>query len=146
MTNILSKIFSSGAKDLTDSIGNVVDKFITTDDEKLKAKKELGDMVLSKLNGLAAIQGEVLKVELQGNWLQRSWRPILMLVFGALLVMKWLGYTDTVDLQVELALMEIIKFSLGGYVIGRSTEKIAKELTTNVDLAFLKKKDRKDQL
>ncbi len=146
MTNILSKIFSSGAKDLTVGIGNVVDKFITTDTEKLKAKNELAELVLSKLNEITAIQGEVLKTELQGNWLQRSWRPILMLVFAALLVMKWMGITQSVDIQVELQLMEIIKLGLGGYIIGRSAEKITKELTTNVDLAFLKKKDRKDQL
>lgn len=144
MSNLLTKIFSTGAKELTNSIGNVIDNLSTSDDEKLKAKKEISEVALNALTRVSELQSEVLKTEMQGNWLQRSWRPILMLTFGALLVMKWLGITDTVAMEIELALMDIIQLGLGGYVVGRSAEKIATTVTANTDLTFLRKKDRKE--
>ena len=74
-------------------------------------------------------QKAVLIAELQGeSWLQRSWRPILMLVFASLLVLHWLGFTsDTITNDVVIELLNIVKVGLGGYVVGRSAEKIMKE-------------------
>ncbi len=74
--SILTKIFSSGAKDLVNSVGSVIDNLSTSSEEKSQAKKELADVVLTKLTELSAIQGEVIKTEMKGNWLQRSWRPL----------------------------------------------------------------------
>lgn len=51
-----------------------------------------------------------------------------MLTFVALVVAKWLGFTDGgVTEAVELELMRLIQMGLGGYVIGRSVEKGIKE-------------------
>ena len=49
-----------------------------------------------------------------------------MLTFLALIVNHWLGiYPTNVTEAQSLELMSIIKIGLGGYVIGRSAEKIA---------------------
>lgn len=141
--SILSKIFSSGAKEIVSGVGSVVDNLTVSDDEKSRAKKELTEVVMSNMNRLAETQGEVIKTEMQGGWLQRSWRPIVMLSFTALLFARWFGLTESVDGELELKLMDIIQFGLGGYVIGRSAEKIAGQVTQNIDMPFLKKKDRK---
>ena len=72
-------------------------------------------------------QAGVVTAEAQGeSWLQRNWRPITMLTFTALVVAKWLGYTvDTgITEAVEIELMHLIQIGLGGYVVGRSAEKI----------------------
>ena len=59
-----------------------------------------------------------------GSWIQRSWRPIVMLVFTSLIVAKWLGFTDAgVTEEIEIAILEIIKVGIGGYIVGRSVEK-----------------------
>jgi len=62
-----------------------------------------------------------------GSWLAQNWRPITMLTFVALIVAHWLGFTpqNMPEAQV-MALLEIVKVGLGGYVLGRSGEKIAK--------------------
>ena len=126
-----------------DAIGKVVDNVITNDDEKSKAKKELTEVVLKSLNEVANVQGEVIKKEMEGNFLQRSWRPLLMLTFGTILVCKWFGLTDgSIDNELELKLMDIVQLGLGGYVVGRSVEKVAGTVTANIDMPFLKKKDR----
>ena len=126
-----------------DAIGKVVDNVITNDDEKSKAKKELTEVVLKSLNEVANVQGEVIKKEMEANFLQRSWRPLLMLTFGTILVCKWFGLTDgSIDNELELKLMDIVQLGLGGYVVGRSVEKVAGTVTANIDMPFLKKKDR----
>lgn len=127
-----------------EAVGNVVDNVFTNDEEKSEAKKQLTEVVLKSLNDVAAVQGEVIKTEMKGNWLQKSWRPLMMLAFGVILICKWFGLTnDSIPLELELQLLDIVKLGLGGYVIGRSVEEVAKTVTKNVDMPFLKKKDRK---
>lgn len=127
-----------------DAVGNIVDNVFTNDEEKSEAKKQLTEVVLKSLNEVAEVQGEVIKTEMKGNFLQKSWRPIMMLSFGVILVCKWFGLTnEAIPLQLELQLLDIVKLGLGGYVVGRSAEKIATSVTTNIDMPFLKKKNRK---
>lgn len=60
------------------------------------------------------------------NWLAASWRPVLMLVFGGLIVARWFGWSTPGLSQAEaLELWSIVKIGIGGYVIGRSVEKTA---------------------
>lgn len=69
---------------------------------------------------------KVIVAEASGNFLQRSWRPILMLTFGGLIVARWFGWAAPNLSEAEyLELWGIVKLGLGGYVIGRSVEKIA---------------------
>ena len=142
--SVFGKILGSGAVEkVTNAVGGVVDNLSTSDDEKSKAKNELTNIVLDSLVSIVEAQKEVLIQEMKGNWLQKSWRPLLMLTFGFILVSKWFGLTDTgIDQELEIKLMDIVQIGLGGYVIGRSAEKIATEVTKNVDMPFLKKKDR----
>lgn len=126
-----------------DAVGKILDDVITNDDEKSAAKKELSNVVLTALNKVAEVQGEVVKTEMKGNFLQKSWRPLMMLTFGVILVCKWFGLTnDSIPLELELQLLDIVKLGLGGYVVGRSVEKVATTVTKNIDMPFLKKKDR----
>ena len=59
------------------------------------------------------------------SWLTSSWRPLTMITFVSLVAAKWLGFTAPgIDPAMEVELMSLIKIGLGGYVIGRSAEKI----------------------
>ena len=59
------------------------------------------------------------------SWLQRTWRPITMLVFVGLIVARWLGWSAPNLGEGEvLKLWDIVEIGLGSYVIGRSAEKI----------------------
>lgn len=142
---LLDKIFTKGAKELTDSVGGVIDKFVTTDSEKLKAKAELSKIVLDKLNELASFQKDVILSETQGNTLQRNWRPIVMLAFSAIVVYgKFIAPAfDLPSAPLETEFWGLLELGIGGYVIGRTAEKITTKVTDNIDMSFLKKKDRK---
>jgi hypothetical protein len=69
---------------------------------------------------------DIVKTEAQSeSWLASSWRPILMLTFGALIVARWFGWAAPNLTEAEyLKLWSIVELGLGGYVIGRSAEKI----------------------
>lgn len=142
MSGILKKIFSNTGQQLAETVGNVLDNLTTTNEEKSLAKERITQVVNNSLDKLMELQAAVMTTEMQGNWLQRSWRPIVMLTFVVLLILRWMGFTQNVDLQMELKLMDLIELGLGGYVIGRSVEKVADTVTKNVDMPFLKKKDR----
>lgn len=137
------KILSIFGSNAVEQIGNVVNGLVVTDDEKSAAKAKLSEIVLSSLNKVTQAQADVLQTEMKGNWLQRSWRPLVMIAFVVLLIIRWTGISSHhIDLQLELELMAIIKLGLGGYVVGRSVEKVATTVTQNIDMPFLKKKNR----
>jgi hypothetical protein len=74
-----------------------------------------------------ASQADIVKTEASsGNWLTSGWRPITMLTFTALIVARWFGWSaPNLEPQEYLKLWDIVQLGLGGYVIGRSGEKIA---------------------
>ena len=90
---------------------------------------DAGEMERSKVQMALAIyagQAEIVKAEAQSDhWLAACWRPILMLTFGGLIGARWLGWSAPNITEAEvLKLWSIVELGLGGYVIGRSVEKI----------------------
>ena len=60
------------------------------------------------------------------GWPARSWRPITMLTFVALIAARWLGYAQPDLSEAEvLALWSVVQYAMTGYVVGRSVEKVA---------------------
>lgn len=97
-------------------------------DKAQQDQARLALLELAQKGELAELTGrtEIVKTEAaSSHWLAASWRPILMLTFGALIVARWLGYSAPGISEAEvLKLWDIVELGLGGYVIGRSAEKI----------------------
>ena len=87
-----------------------------------EAERQKVQMALTMFAGQAAI----VQAEAQSeHWLAACWRPILMLTFGGLIVARWLGWSAPNITEAEvLKLWDIVQLGLGGYVIGRSVEKV----------------------
>ena len=80
-------------------------------------------------------QVKVLLAEMSGNWLQKSWRPLLMLAIIAIVVNNYILFpylslftSKAVMLTLPDDLWSLLKLGVGGYVVGRSAEKIAETL------------------
>jgi len=88
------------------------------------------------------VRGQAVQAEAKGeSWLQRNWRPLTMVWFSALIGGYWFGYTpDNLSDEAVLSLFGLIKLGLGGYVIGRSAEKITKEISGSGLLGKMLKK------
>lgn len=79
---------------------------------------------------IAKAQRDVIVAEAQGNsWLQRNWRPMTMLFFCVIIgTVVWTGgYINgrELDHAFIMEILSVVKLGLGGYVVGRSAEKIA---------------------
>ncbi|MFN7302182.1 MAG: 3TM-type holin [Bacteroidota bacterium] len=72
-------------------------------------------------------QADIVKTEAAStHWLAANWRPLTMLVFVGLIVARWFGWAAPGLQEAEyLKLWSIVEFGLGGYVVGRSVEKVA---------------------
>ena len=112
-------------------VGKVIDNLFTTDEERIKAKNEVFKVLQEQQLELQKLQTEIILAEANGNWLQRSWRPILMLSFGFIVIyVKFIGPLFGLPIpELELEFWELLKIGIGGYVVGRSAEKIANNIT-----------------
>ena len=109
--------------------GGVADRIFPDPEQELKRielQQALQAAVLERTSEIERTAAEVVKAEAQGqSWLQWTWRPITMLVFVGLIVARWLGWSAPNLGEAEvLKLWDIVEIGLGGYVIGRSAEKI----------------------
>lgn len=110
----------------------LIDQLHTSAEEKLELKQKLAEVqasvvqkVLDYQIALAQQQGETLRAEITGHsWLQRNWRPIVMLFFAFIVGYVFFGGARGLPTSYVQWTMELIKLGLGGYVIGRSAEKI----------------------
>ena len=78
--SILKKIFSGAGSNLIESVGGVIDNLVTTDEEKLEAKRKIKELVANYQIEVEKNISERWKADLQhGNWLTRSVRPLVLI-------------------------------------------------------------------
>jgi hypothetical protein len=99
--------------------GKLLDKFFPDADAEMKNKMQQFLTVFTS-------QAQIVQAEAASqNWLASSWRPITMLTFVCLIVARWFGWAAPNLAEAEyLKLWDIVQLGLGGYVIGRSVEKV----------------------
>lgn len=117
--------------------GSVADRIFPDPEHELKRielQQALQAAVLERTSEIERAAAEVVKAEAQGeSWLQRTWRPVTMLVFVSLIVARWLGWSAPNLGEAEvMKLWDIVEIGLGGYVIGRSAEKVLPGLVTSI--------------
>ncbi len=116
-----------GGSVVEDLLGGL-DNLFTSKEEKIKAENVIKQILIQKELELQKMQTEIIVTEAKGNWLQRSWRPILMLAFGFIVIyVKFLA--PLFDLRIpelENEFWNLLQLGIGGYVIGRTGEKMMK--------------------
>jgi len=120
-------------KVLETSLG-IVDQLVPDKDLAAKIKAGIAQSVEDNAAKLDLAGTSIVKAEAAGeSWLQRNWRPILMLtivsiIFNNYVLAPYLSlFTDKVTiLDLPGGLWALLNVGVGGYVAGRSGEKIAK--------------------
>ena len=104
---------------------STIDKTIDNKADAEKMKQNIQQQLISgQLKELEA-QASIITAEAKGGWLQRNWRPMLMLTFAGLVVAHWFGFTaPNIPGSVQNSLLNIVLVGMGGYIVGRSGEKI----------------------
>lgn len=124
---LFDKIFSSTVGKVVDKVGEAFDKNFTSEEERLTKMNEAKQMIRDSFSEIVQIQSRLVKAELSGNWLQRSWRPLVMLAFASIVVYaKFLAPAFGLpNAELEPDFWGLLKIGIGGYVAGRSVEKVA---------------------
>jgi hypothetical protein len=98
--------------------------------EAIKGKEIDPNTLIDTYVKIAEIQSKNLQTEMQGNWLQRSWRPILMLLIIIIIANNYIlfpYFPNTLEvLELPDNLWTLLELGVGGYVVGRSVEKAVK--------------------
>ncbi len=119
---------------LLEPVTKLIDEVHTSEEERLKVKSGLFQMQASIVGQvmdyearLLEAQAKVVTAEAQGaSWLQRNWRPITMLTFLVLVIADTFGLTA---FRLSEEAWTLLQIGLGGYVVGRSAEKIVPKIT-----------------
>jgi len=108
-------------------IGQIVGSLFPDPTEKAKAEAEAMRQLLSHQAEIESAAAKIINTEAAStHWLAANWRPLTMLVFVCLIVARWFGWAAPGLQEAEyLKLWSIVEFGLGGYVVGRSVEKVA---------------------
>jgi len=128
---------TSAVSSIISPVRKIVDDVTTSDEERLKAKAKLDEIenaarakFLKHVQNIISAQKEVLLAELKGNWMQRSWRPLLMYVFILIIFNNFIvaPYVDafagtSVFLEFPTFFWQIMTVSIGGYIGARTYEK-----------------------
>lgn len=108
-------------------IFGIIDQAVSDKDLALKLKHEMSAQMLDNSSDLAKAGAGVIVAEAKGeSWLQRNWRPLSMLSFLFLIGAYWFGFVPAnMPEPVIGELFTLVQIGMGGYVVGRSGEKIA---------------------
>lgn len=119
--SFISSIFKPAA-DLIDDLHTSEEEKLTLKREILKLENEVTLKAMELEKQLVEANASNIKAEATGHsWLQRNWRPITMLTFLVLVVFDSFGWLANPLAKEAWTLLQI---GLGGYVAGRSIEKI----------------------
>lgn len=124
----MNKILKWFSGNVIGEIGKVIDNLFTSEEERLKAKNEIFKVLKEQQLELQKLQTSIILAEANGNWLQRSWRPILMLAFGFIVIyVKFIAPLFDLPIpELENEFWNLLQIGIGGYVVGRSGEKMIK--------------------
>jgi hypothetical protein len=95
------------------------------------------DAVLSYEEKLVDARSKIIIAEAQGDsWLQRNWRPMLMCNFGFIITWNyvvvpigaWAFGTAIPPVEMPSDMWDVLKLGVGGYIVGRSGEKITETI------------------
>ncbi|MBU2967075.1 3TM-type holin [Amphritea sp. 2_MG-2023] len=119
---------------LIEPVTHLIDELHTSEEERLqiksglfKVQSEMAMKVMDYEARLVEAQAKIITAEAQGaSWLQRNWRPITMLTFLVLVVADTFGLTA---FRLADQAWTLLQIGLGGYVIGRSAEKVVPKIT-----------------
>ena len=114
-----------GGTVVNDILGGL-DELFTSKEERLQAENVIKNILVQKELELIKMQSSIIITEATGNWLQRSWRPILMLSFGFIVMyVKFIGPVFQLHVPpLEDEFWNLLQLGIGGYVIGRTGEKM----------------------
>ncbi len=128
---VIDTILSSLTGNLGQTIKGILDKCITTDKERQEAQQKIDETLTNYSQSLTESASEIMQTEAKGGMLQRNWRPVLMLMFGFIIIYEYFisSIFNLPKSNLPDRFWNLLEIGMGGYVIGRTAEKITDSIT-----------------
>ena len=129
--SILGKMFSGGAADLINSVGDVVDNLHTSKEEKLAAQHKIKKLVANYEVEMEKNITDRWKADMNSDsWLSKNVRPMILIFLVVSTVLMIFIDAGTIQFTVEQKWTDLLQIVLitviGAYFGGRSLEKTKK--------------------
>ena len=126
--SILGKMFSGGAADLINSVGDVVDNLHTSKEEKLAAQHKIKKLVANYEVEMEKNITDRWKADMNSDsWLSKNVRPLILIFLVVSTVLMIFIDAGTIQFTVEEKWTDLLQLVLitviGAYFGGRSLEK-----------------------
>lgn len=121
------------------TVDQVLGRFFEDKDQAAKAAQELRIAMLEHEQTAQQVARDVVVAEAKSeHWVTSAWRPLVMLMFAVMIGNNYIiaPYLDAIfgtSIMFDLPdqAWGLLSVGLGGYVVGRSGEKITRELARN---------------
>jgi hypothetical protein len=114
---------------------STIDKAIPDKDQAEKLKFQLNQQLLKSSTEELKAAASIVEAEAKSNWFVSSWRPLLMYVLIFILVWNYIFgpiikiiFGSVITFELPGDVWTLPQIGLGGYVVGRSGESIARTL------------------
>ena len=129
--SILGTIFSGGAKDLVEGVGNVIDGLHTSDEERLAAEQKIKELVANYETQMEKEITARWSADMKSDsWLSKNVRPMVLIFLVVCTVLMIFIDAGTISFEVEQKWTDLLQIVLitviGAYFGGRSLEKTKK--------------------
>lgn len=111
---------------LVSAVSEIVDRLTLPGREKKQLETDILQLLIAVEEKTIAEQAAAIREEARGNWLQRSWRPIVMLVFTLIILAG--TFLNLPILADTSRFWDLLEIGLGGYIIGRGSEQLVGSL------------------
>ena len=130
--SILKKIFSSAGSELINSVGGVIDNLVTTDEEKLEAKRKLKEMIMNHEAKMEQNITDRWTADMNSDsWLSKNVRPLVLIFLIVCTMLLIFIDAGALSFKVEDKWTDLLQLVLitviGAYFGGRSVEKFKKK-------------------
>ena len=130
--SILGTIFSGGAKDLVEGVGDVIDALHTSEEEKLEAAQKVKELISNYEVEMEKQITDRWKSDMASDsWLSKNVRPMALVFLVVSTVLMIFIDAGAISFDVEPKWTDLLQLVLitviGAYFGGRSLEKTKKK-------------------
>lgn len=146
--SVVTDIMTAPFQGILDGVASIIGKFVKDPTAAMQAQVELAKLtndgnlaILQADQAFAQAQAAVIQAEEKEGWLASNWRPIIMLMFGYIILNNYVldPYFHIGALPIPEDLWGLLKIGIGGYVVGRSVEKFLPDTAASVAQVFAPK-------
>tara|TARA_R100001443_G_C3255789_1_gene154380 strand:- start:6 stop:398 length:393 start_codon:yes stop_codon:yes gene_type:complete len=128
---ILSKIFSSGAKELVVGVGGVIDSLHTSKEEKMAAELKIKELISKYETDMEKEISARWSADMSSDsWLSKNVRPLILIFLVVSTVLLVFIDAGVLTFEVKASWVDLLQLVLitviGAYFGGRSLEKVKK--------------------